>query len=246
MKNIKKSIKKIPSIIEARISNYLDLPYEQRHDALLEKWVKEQIRRIPTGDSIIDLGAGEQKYRKYCAHLEYTSQDFCQYDGKGDGTGLQMGEWDVSKIDIISDIADVPVDDASFDAVLCTEVFEHIPDPVKALSEIYRILKPGGVLILTAPFLSETHFAPYHFCCGFDKYWYEYHLNGIGFDHFEISHYGNLYSNFMDSLSIVLSEMNWRDRLFGMFFRKKLVKYALGDNNSYEISCYGWNVYATK
>lgn len=66
-------------------------------------------------------------------------------------------------MNILSDITTILELDASFDAVKCIEVFEHIPEPVKAVKEFSRILKPGGILILTAPFCSLTHFAPYYF-----------------------------------------------------------------------------------
>lgn len=71
--------------------------------------------------------------------------------------------------------------DATSDAILCSEVLEHVPEPTHALDEFARLLKPGGVLILTAPFGSNVHMAPYHFCSGFSKYWYEHHLAQRGF-----------------------------------------------------------------
>lgn len=138
-----------------------------------DSWLKQVLESLPSGLKILDAGAGECQYKKYCNHLEYTSQDFGQYDGKGDNVGMQTQEWDNSKIDIIGDICDIPVDSASFDIVMCTEVLEHVPDPINALRELNRVLKVGGRLIVTAPFNSLTHFAPYHFFSGFNQYFYQ-------------------------------------------------------------------------
>ena len=138
------------------------------------KWLAETLKRIPQGSRILDAGAGELAQKKYCAHLNYISQDFAKYDGKGNNTGLQTQDWDNSKIDIVSDITSIPQPDASFDAIMCVEVFEHLPDPIAAIKEFSRLLRKNGTLILTAPFCSLTHFAPYHFYSGFNKYYYEY------------------------------------------------------------------------
>jgi len=146
-----------------------------------ELWVSKQLKKTPRKESIMDAGAGECIYKKYCRDLQYTSQDFCLYDGKGDNIGLQAGQWDNTKIDIRSDITDIPVKAAAFDNVLCTEVLEHIPKPHLAIKEFSRILKKGGQLILTAPFSSQTHFSPFHFHTGFTIYWYKKILNLYGF-----------------------------------------------------------------
>ena len=134
-----------------------------------QSWIKNSLENLPVGSSILDAGAGEQQYKKYCSKLKYVSQDFNQYEGIGDKKGLQTGVWDISKIDIVSDIVNIPIKDETYDAILCSEVIEHIPDPIAALNELHRLLKPGGELILTAPFISWTHFAPYHYCTGFSK-----------------------------------------------------------------------------
>ena len=91
------------------------------------------LARLPAGTRLLDAGAGTQRYRSFCSHLHYVSQDFCEYKGKGDGIGMQTGSWDTTKIDIVSDIVAIPEENGSFGAVLCTEVLEHIPDPIKAL-----------------------------------------------------------------------------------------------------------------
>jgi SAM-dependent methyltransferase len=162
------------------------------NEATREAWLKKVLSDLPAGTSLLDAGAGECAYRKYCGHLRYVSQDLAKYDGSGE-VGLQMGVWDTSGIDIVSDITDIPVPDASFDAVLCTEVLEHVSNPVAALKELERVLKPGGTLIITAPFVSMTHFAPYHYATGFSRYFYESHLQSFGFDIVELVENGNFF-----------------------------------------------------
>ena len=159
-------------------------------DEIRFNWVVSQLAMLRKGDRILDAGAGELKFKPYCEHLEYVSQDFGQYDGDGDGRGLQTEKWDNSEIDIVSDITKVPVQQEAFDAILRTEVFEHIPDAIAAVREFSRILKPGGTLLITAPFNSLSHFAPYHFC-GYNRYWYEYHLPANGLEIEVIDHNGS-------------------------------------------------------
>ena len=107
------------------------------NESLREQWLEKALKSIPDGSKILDAGAGTQRYRRFCKHLEYISQDFGQYDGKGDTTGLQTGEFHYGKLDIVSDITSIPMPDASFDAIMCIEVFEHLPNPILALTEFF-------------------------------------------------------------------------------------------------------------
>ena len=142
-------------------------------------WLKRTLAALPAGTSILDVGAGECQYKPFCAHLDYVAQDIAQYDGKGDAVGLQTGTWDFGRIDLVCDLLDIP-EDRLFDTVMCTEVLEHVPDPVAALAKIARLVKPGGQVIVTAPFNSLTHFAPYHYATGLSRYFYDWHLPRMG------------------------------------------------------------------
>ncbi len=64
------------------------------------------------------------------------------------------------ELDLIGDAHHLPFRDASVDAIVCTEVFEHLLDPTAAAGELIRILKPGGRLVLTTRFCFPLHDRP--------------------------------------------------------------------------------------
>lgn len=148
----------------------------ENNEAVRAAWIRAQLKALPAGSRLLDAGSGEQQYRNACDHLQYVSQDFAAYQPTGLNSGLQMEKWNYPKTDIVCDITSIPEKDESFDAILCSEVLEHVPDPVLALKELARLLKPGGTLLVTAPFCSLTHFAPYHFSTGFNRFFYEHHF----------------------------------------------------------------------
>lgn len=168
-----------------------------RNESDRNAWIRTTLAGIPAGWRILDAGAGELRNRPHCSHLTYVSQDFCQYGGAAApdvvSEGLQNRKWDTSGIDLVSDISEIPAPDASFDAILCSEVLEHVPDPNLALDEFARLLRPGGRLIITAPFASMVHQAPFHFCTGFSRYWYEHQLGKRGFRILELVPNGDWY-----------------------------------------------------
>ena len=63
-------------------------------------------------------------------------------------------------IQIVADAQALGLASGAFDVVLCTEVLEHLPEPRQAINEMYRVLKPGGTLLLTTRFLFPIHDAP--------------------------------------------------------------------------------------
>ena len=137
------------------------------HGKIKDNVIINFIKSIPAGKTLLDVGAGEMPYKKFCNHIKYTSQDFCKYDGKGDNKGIQTRTFNIKKIDIVSDISMIPVYDNSYDYVICTEVLEHVINPNDAIGEMFRILKPGGKLLIGVPGTSLLHFSPYHYYTGF-------------------------------------------------------------------------------
>lgn len=65
--------------------------------------------------------------------------------------------------DVVGDAHHLPFADDSFEAVITFNTFEHLMDPNRAASEVYRVLKPGGKLILRTAFLQPVHEAPHHY-----------------------------------------------------------------------------------
>jgi SAM-dependent methyltransferase len=219
-----------------------------------ERWLEETLRSIPDKNRILDAGAGTQRYRKFCKHLNYVSQDFGEYDGKGDAAGLQTGEFSYGSLDIISDIVFIPEPDSSFDAVMCIEVLEHLPDPIQAIKEFSRLIKPKGHLILTAPFCSLTHFSPYHFATGFNKYWYERHLTENGFKIIQMIPNGNFFEYLAQEIdripSISKRYANKKPTLFGRLsiyiILWMLSRFSKRDSGSSDLLCFGYHIYARK
>jgi len=139
----------------------------------------------------------------------------------------------------------------SFDAILCSEVLEHVPEPTHALDEFARLLKPGGVVILTAPFASNVHMAPYHFCSGFSRYWYEHHLALRGFEIKELTSNGDWYALLWQEITrlggLERQRGNWAwplayaYALLGMLYFK-----IRGNQRAEDLACFGWQCLAVK
>jgi ubiquinone/menaquinone biosynthesis C-methylase UbiE len=155
-----------------------------------DRWVEEMAARVPAGSRVLDVGAGSCPYRALFAHCDYRTQDA----GKLQGEQLRNGTY--GQIDYGGDATSIPAPDGEFDVILCTEMLEHHPEPIRVIHELSRLLRRGGTLLITAPLGSGIHQEPYHFYGGYTPYWYEHFLTSAGFDSIEITPNGGFYRHF--------------------------------------------------
>lgn len=117
----------------------------------IARFVREFAVGLPSGARVLDAGAGAAPYAELFAHCAYRTQDW-------PGSLHLQGRVP----DLVGDLhGPLPVEAESFDAVLCTEVLEHVRDPAAVLRELHRILAPGGVLGITVPFVALLHEEPH-------------------------------------------------------------------------------------
>jgi SAM-dependent methyltransferase len=116
------------------------MPVEHLSNAIPDE-VVEWIRSLQ--GRVLNLGAGGTRFRlDNCLELEHVL---------------------FRHTDVVADAHHLPFRDQAFDAVVTFNTFEHLADPVRAASEIHRVLKPGGRLVLHTAFLQPVHEPPYHF-----------------------------------------------------------------------------------
>ncbi len=226
-----------------------------QNEATRKKWIINKLLNVPEGNILLDAGAGEMQYAQYCKKLKYIAQDFGKYDPKESSKGLKGKDvWDTSRINIKCDIIDMPLENESIDTILCSEVFEHLKNPLLALKEFSRILKPGGQLLVTAPFCSLVHMAPYYFSSGFSEFWYYENLRDYGFSIKEIMPYGDYFKWIGQELFRInemakkfcdrqLSESEMDTITDGI---RLMTKLSVESKNSENTLCFGYMVEAIK
>lgn len=107
---------------------------------------------------VLDAGAGQSDYR----YMFYGCRKYIAID-------LHLKE----NLNCVANVINLPFKEQKFDTIFCSQVLEHLPNPSLALNEFYKVLKPGGNLILTVPHLSCYHDLPHDY--------YRFTVGGISF-----------------------------------------------------------------
>lgn len=101
---------------------------------------------------LLDVGCGSKPYKSLFAVEAYIGLDIDSEMSRKRGIA-----------DYLYDGSVFPFADGAFDAVLCNQVLEHVFNPDEFLAEISRVLKPGGKLLLTVPFVWDEHEQPFDY-----------------------------------------------------------------------------------
>jgi len=173
----------------------------------VDEFVGRVARELPPETLLLDAGAGECWYKHRFGHLRYRSVDFA----------LGKGSWDYSNLDVVANLLVLPFRDNTFDAVLCTQVLEHINRPGEFVKELYRVIRPGGSLYLTAPQGFKEHQAPYDFF-RYTSYGLRFLFEEAGFREDYIEPKGGFFYFFADKCHLVHSYLfNKRRPLYVKF-----------------------------
>jgi len=119
----------------------------------IEEAVVSFAAALPPGARVLDAGAGEGQYAGHFGRQRYCAVDL----GVGDRG------WDYSRLDALADLTALPFPSATFPAALLIVTIEHLREPACALSELARVLCPGGSLLVAAPHEWEVHQAPHDY-----------------------------------------------------------------------------------
>ena len=122
---------------------------------------------------MLDAGCGAGRYKDLFAFDSYV--------------GLEYNE--KFQPDVVGDLRDTPFEDEEFDSILNNQVLEHIDDTHRVFSEFRRILKPGGHVCITVPFIARTHEVPHDYW-RMSEYGIRYLFERYGFEEVQITNMG--------------------------------------------------------
>src|SRR5688572_26024745 len=105
---------------------------------------------------VLDVGAGQSPWRAWLPAAT-------SYRGIDVGYADEFGMGGIREDIVYYDGKVMPFDDAAFDCVLCIEVMEHSDDPQLLLSEIARVTRPEGTVLLTVPWSARLHHLPHDY-----------------------------------------------------------------------------------
>lgn len=147
----------------------------------IERFLSAISADLTPGTLLLDGGAGNCKHKRFFPHVKYVALDV-RYE--------EVGRY--GRIDIVSDLSQLPFRDDTFEAILNVEVLEHVREPKGVLRELFRVIRPGGRLFLIAPQGWEEHSIPNDYF-RFTSFALRYLFGETGFDVLSIEPLGGYF-----------------------------------------------------
>ena len=148
--------------------------------------------------SLLDIGCGEKPYKKLFPLVKYIGIDFNKYSKNKD---ISQGRPDYYFDKSYLENGKLPFKSSSFNVVTLFQVLEHVKFPSKTLAETSRVLKSGGYVILTFPFLWPMHEAPHDYF-RYTEYGIRELVSNLELKQIEIIRQGSVFS----AISIIMNE----------------------------------------
>jgi SAM-dependent methyltransferase len=117
------------------------------HAAMLQKLERLFLTHIPRGGRVLDAGCGRSLFTEIRADWPFR---IAAADVDFDLIASRKAEFEDVRW-LVADAYPLPFGSGAFDALFAGELIEHLPDPRPGVAEFHRVLKPGGILILTTP-----------------------------------------------------------------------------------------------
>jgi len=160
----------------------------------ITRFVESVAQRVSAGTLLLDAGAGECAYKRFFPHCRYVAMDLA----------IGETEWNYENVNAFGRLDRLPLADGCLDAILCTQVLEHLEWPRESVREFHRVLKPGGVLYLTAPMAHSEHQAPHDYF-RYTSFGLRSICSDAGFESLQIAPFGGLPARFAYELPRIMA-----------------------------------------
>ena len=167
-------------------TEFLEPRFQMLESAVVRRSILEALKQVaPTlYGTVLDVGCG---YKPYESLFLSAPSKATRYIGMDIGDNIYLG----GQVDRIWDGRNIPLDNESVECAVATEFLEHCDSPEAVLDEIFRVLKPGGLLFLTVPFLWPLHEVP-HDMYRYTPFSLEAKLSAAGFSGIQVSALGGV------------------------------------------------------
>jgi SAM-dependent methyltransferase len=171
-------------------------PNEAVHNRIAYRVMENMLTYAASGYArgrLVDIGCGSKPWKGL----------FAEFVDEHIGVDHVPSERDPTAVDIVAGAYEIPLPDGSADTVLITSVLEHLEEPQRAIDETFRLLRPGGHLLISAPFFWHVHEEPHDFF-RFSPYGLRHLLEQAGFEILELHPLAGAWTTFSIEFSYAL------------------------------------------